>query len=68
MRPGASPSQNGIVGSAPWASVTRTVDCSTRWMRHEVEPSRKMSPAADSIAKSSFTVPTNVPSGSVTTR
>ena len=32
-RPGASPSQNGMFGGWPWASSTRTVPRSTRWMR-----------------------------------
>ena len=67
VRPGASPSQNGIVGGAPWASTTRTVLCSTRRIRHEVLPSRKMSPAMLSMAKSSFTEPTTASSGSATT-
>ena len=43
--PGASPSQNGMVGGAPCASSTRTRPLSTRRMRHEVLPSRKTSPA-----------------------
>jgi hypothetical protein len=33
VRPGASPSQNGIVGGCPWASSTRTVPRSTRPIR-----------------------------------
>ena len=68
MRPGASPSQNGTDGGAPWASATRTTPGSTRRIRHEVVPSRNTSPAMDSIAQSSFTVPTRVPSGSARTR
>ena len=70
VRAGASPSQNGRLGGRPCASSTRTtprVD-SMRRMRHECVPSRKMSPAMLSIAQSSFTVPTNVSSGSSTTR
>ena len=68
VRPGASPSQKGIVGGAPWAFSTRTVPDSMRLMRQEVVPSRKMSPAMLSMAQSSLTVPTKVPSGSATTR
>jgi hypothetical protein len=37
-------------------------------VRHECVPSRNTSPAMDSIAQSSFTVPTRVPSGSASTR
>ena len=44
VRAGASPSQNGMVGGAPWASTTRTRPASTRRMRQERLPSRKMSP------------------------
>ena len=33
VRPGASPSQNGMLGVMPCASSTRTVPRSTRWMR-----------------------------------
>ena len=33
LRPGASPSQNGMVGGAPCASSTRTMPRSTRMMR-----------------------------------
>ena len=33
LRPGASPSQNGMVGAMPWASSTRTTPRSTRMMR-----------------------------------
>ena len=58
MRPGASPSQNGTDGGAPWASATRTMPGSTRRIRHEVVPSRNTSPAMDSMAQSSLTVPT----------
>ena len=68
VRPGASPSQNGTDGGAPWASTTRTTPGSTRRIRHEVVPSRNTSPAMDSIAQSSFTVPTRVSSGSASTR
>ncbi len=68
VRPGASPSQKGTDGGAPWASTTRTVPGSTRRIRHEVVPSRNTSPAMLSMAQSSFTVPTNVSSGSATTR
>ena len=68
MRAGASPSQNGIVGGSPCASLTRTTPASTRRMRQEVVPSRKMSPAMLSIAQSSLTVPTKVSSGSASTR
>ena len=41
---------------------------STRRICHEWVPSRKMSPAIDSTAQSSLTVPMNVSSGSATTR
>ena len=67
VRPGASPIQNGTLGGAPWASATRTVPASTRRMRQEVLPSRKMSPDMLSMAKSSSRVPTCTPSGSATT-
>ena len=68
VRPGASPSQNGTDGGAPCASTTRTMPGSTRRIRHECVPSRNTSPAMDSIAQSSFTVPTRVSSGSASTR
>ena len=55
VRAGASPSQNGIVGGAPCASVTRTTPDSTRRMRQLCVPSRNTSPAMLSIAQSSFT-------------
>jgi hypothetical protein len=67
VRAGASPSQNGIVGAAPFASSTRTRPASTRRMRYDVLPSWKMSPARLSTAKSSLTVPTIWPAGSSTT-
>ncbi len=51
----------------PWASSTSTRPFSTRWIRHEVLPSRNTSPADESIAKSSSTVPTLSPEGSSTT-
>ena len=68
VRAGASPSQKGTDGGAPNASTTRTVPLVTRVIRHEVLPSKKMSPAIDSIAQSSLTVPMNVSSGSASTR
>ena len=68
VRLGASPTQNGMVGCMPSASVTRTTPCSTRRIRHEWVPSRKTSPTIDSMAKSSFTVPTGVSPGSASTR
>ena len=69
VRPGASPRQNGMPGAAPWASSTRRRGLfSTRRMRQDVVPSRKMSPAMLSTAKSSSTVPMVTPSGSATTR
>ena len=68
VRAGASPIQNGIVGGAVPASRTRTTPSSTLRICHECVPSRKMSPAIDSTAQSSFTVPMNVSSGSATTR
>ena len=57
MRAGASPSQNGMVGGRSPASCTRTVPVSTLTTRHEWVPSRKMSPAVASTAKSSCTDP-----------
>ena len=68
VRPGASPSQNGTDGGAPWASTTRTMPGSTRRIRHDVVPSRNTSPAMLSIAQSSLTVPTRTSSGSASTR
>ena len=68
VRPGASPSQNGTEGGAPCASSTRTMPGSTRRIRHEWVPSRNTSPAIDSMAQSSFTVPTTALSGSASTR
>ena len=68
VRAGASPVQNGTVGGAPAASVTRTTPPVTWRIRHEWVPSRKMSPADDSSAQSSVTVPIKVSSGSATTR
>ncbi len=67
LRSGASPSQNGMLGGWPRASSTRTRPDSMRRMRHDVLPSWKMSPGMLSMAKSSFTVPTKVPSGSRST-
>ena len=67
VRAADSPVQNGIVGGCPLASATRTIPGSTLRMRHDVLPSWKMSPWFDSMAKSSFTLPTGVPSGSITT-
>ena len=64
VRPGASPSQNGRLGGWPLASATRTTPGSTRRIRQDALPSWKMSPPLDSMAQSSFTVPTTVPSGS----
>ena len=60
LRPGASPSQNGIDGGWPCASSTRTVPRSTRKIRYEVLPSWNTSPCRLSTAKSSFTVPTEM--------
>ena len=67
VRAGASPSQNGTVGGVSPASRTRTTPGSTRRICQEWVPSRKMSPAIDSTAQSSLTVPTKVSSGSATT-
>ena len=67
MRAGPSPSQNGMVDGAPAASSTRTLPLSTRRMRQELLPSRITSPAMDSMAKSSSSVPMGVSSGSSTT-
>jgi hypothetical protein len=68
VRPGASPCQCGTEGGAPLASATRTMPGSTRRIRHDVVPSRNTSPAMDSVAQSSPTVPTRAPSGSASTR
>ena len=57
-----------MVGGAPFASATRTMPAATCSTRHDALPSWKMSPAMLSIAKSSFSVPMNVSSGSSTTR
>ncbi len=38
MRAGASPSQKGTDGGAPWASTTRTMPASTRRIRQDVLP------------------------------
>ena len=67
VRPGASPSQNGMLGGTPFASSTRTVPRSTRRMRYDVLPSWNTSPARLSTAQSSFTVPTTCDCGSSTT-
>ncbi len=56
-----------MLGGSPFASATRTMPGSTRRMRQEALPSWKMSPPLLSIAKSSLTVPTTVPSGSTRT-
>ena len=67
LRPGASPSQNGIVGGWP----VRVLDAHRAALDAEdlvgVLPSWKMSPARLSTAKSSLTVPTTWFSGSSTT-
>ena len=68
MRPGASPNQNGIVGCLPAASRTRMTPLVTCTICHGWVPSRNTSPWKDSIAKSSFTVPTNTSPGSISTR
>src|SRR5262249_12555174 len=52
VRDGASPIQNGIVGGDAPASSTRMRPASTRRMRHDLLPSRKMSPRMLSTAKS----------------
>src|SRR5262249_45160413 len=62
-----SPSQNGMVDGAPPASSTRTFPLSTLRIRQELLPRRITSPAIDSIAKSSSSVPIGVSSGSSTT-
>jgi hypothetical protein len=67
VRAGASPRQNGIVGGAPCACSTRTVPVSTPRIRQDVLPSKMMSPARLSTAKSSSSEPTTVPSGSAIT-
>ena len=63
MRAGASPSQKGMVGGRSPASWTRTVPVSTLATRQEWVPSRKMSPAVASTAKSSCTDPTVIAVG-----
>ena len=68
VRPGASPSQNGIPGGCPWASSTRTVPELIRRIRQEALPSWKISPAMLSTAKSSLTVPIKLSPGSSSTR
>ena len=67
VRPGASPSQKGMVGRWSPACATRTVLPDTCRIRQEVLPSWKMSPAMLSMAKSSWMVPTTVSSGSART-
>ena len=67
LREGASPSQNGIEGGWPFASATRTTPLPIFRIRQDVLPSWKTSPGSDSMAKSSFSVPTTWPSGSSTT-
>ena len=66
--PAPRPSRTGSSGAASPASRTRTTPGSTWRICHECVPSRKMSPAIDSTAQSSLTVPMNVSSGSATTR
>jgi len=68
VRPGASPSQKGIVGCLPAASRTRMTPLVTCTICHGCVPSRNTSPCIDSIAKSSLTVPMNVSDGSISTR
>ena len=67
VRPGASPSQKGMVGRWSPACATRTVLPATCRMRQEVLPSWNTSPAMLSMAKSSWMVPTMVSSGSAFT-
>ena len=62
------PARTGTVGEAPSASTTRTVPGSILRIRQVALPRRKTSPAIDSMAQSSLTVPTRVSSGSSTTR
>ena len=68
MRAGASPSQNGIVGGGVAGVAHPHHARLDRRICHEWVPSRKMSPAIDSTAQSSLTVPMKVSSGSATTR
>ncbi len=64
MRCGASPSQKGMLGGAPWASSTKTLPAgSMRWMRQEVLPRRTTSPGEESTAKCSSRVAICTPSG-----
>ena len=64
VRCGASPRQNGTVGGWPCASSTKTRPVlSMRWMRQLVLPRRMMSPAEESMAKSSSSVAICTPSG-----
>src|SRR5436190_1657796 len=67
LRPGASPSQNGMLGGAPCASSTRSRPASTRITRYDALPSWNTSPARLSIAKSSLTLPMRWLAGSSTT-
>ena len=39
LRDGASPSQNGMFGGAPFASATRMTPAPTRRTRHDMLPS-----------------------------
>ena len=68
LRAGASPSQNGMFGGAPLASATRMTPAPTCSTRHDMLPSWMTSPAMLSMAKSSFSVPMKVSSGSSTIR
>ena len=55
VRPGASPSQNGMVRRLALRVLDAHPPASTRRIRYDVLPSWKMSPARLSIAKSSLT-------------
>ena len=68
VRAGASPRQNGIVGCLSPASTTRTSPPVTCRICQWCVPRMNTSPAIDSVAQSSFTLPIRVSSGSATTR
>ena len=62
------PSRTGSSGARYRRRARAPRPSSTLRICHEWVPSRKMSPAIDSTAQSSLTVPMNVSSGSATTR
>ena len=68
VRAGASPRQNGIVGCLSPASTTRTSPPVTCRICQWCVPRMNTSPAIDSVAQSSLTLPISVSSGSAMTR